>query len=92
MGVKILSFLLRQLTEEFKEKTLKNNLSNIEYQSYILPNNNLNYFNFELFWGEGVRFPEKVMSHYIQYKLWPCIEQLTLYRQNYRQTDKQSQF
>ena len=49
MGVKILSFLLRQLTEEFKEKTLKNNLSNIEYQSYILPNNNLNYFNFELF-------------------------------------------
>ena len=28
---------------------------------------------------------------YIQYKLFPCREQLMLYRQNYRQTDRQSQ-
>ena len=36
----------------------------------------------------GVRFPEKVMSHYLQYKLLPCIEQLTVYRQ--KQTDRQN--
>ena len=38
-----------------------------------------------------VRFPEKVMSHYIQYKLLPCIEQLTVYRQNYRQNYRQTE-
>ena len=30
--------------------------------------------------GRGVRFPTKVISHYIQYKLLPCIVQLTVYR------------
>ena len=30
--------------KDFKEKTLKMNLPNIEYKSHILPNNNLNYF------------------------------------------------
>ena len=34
------------------------------------------------------RFQEKVMSHYIQYKLSSCREQLTVYRQNYKQTDR----
>ena len=29
--------MLWQLTEDFKEKTLKKNLSNIEYQYHILP-------------------------------------------------------
>ena len=49
------------------------NQPNIEYQSHILPNNDLNY----LAWvGE-----EKVMSHYIQYKLLPFREQVTVYRQ-----------
>ena len=46
MGTKILSIVLRQLTEDFKEKTLKIYLPNIENQSHILPNNNLNYFAF----------------------------------------------
>ena len=42
--------------------------------------------------GEGrVRFPEKVMSHYELYKLLPCIEKLTVYRQNYRQADRQTE-
>ena len=44
--------------------------------------------------GAGrVCFPEKVMSHYEIYKVLPCIEKLTVYRQkdrqNYRQTDRQ---
>ena len=42
IGAKILSIVLRQLTEDFKEKTLKMNLPNIEYQFHILLNNNLN--------------------------------------------------
>ena len=42
IGSKILSIVLRQLTEDFKEKTLKMNLPYIEYQSHILPNNHLN--------------------------------------------------
>ena len=33
------------------------------------------------------RFPEKGMSHYMQYKLLQCIEQLMVYRHNYRHTD-----
>ena len=36
------------------------------------------------------RFHEKVMSHYIQYKLLPCREQLTVYRQTYRTTYRQT--
>ena len=32
----------------------------------------------------------KVMSHYIQYKLLPCREQLTVYRQTDIITDRQS--
>ena len=39
----MLSIVLRLLTEDFKEDTLKMNLPNIEYQSHILPNNNPNY-------------------------------------------------
>ena len=40
--------------------------------------------------GRGVRFQEKVMSHYIQYKLLPCREQLTVYRQTDIITNRQS--
>ena len=32
IGAKILSFVFRQLTEDFKVETLKMNLSNMEYQ------------------------------------------------------------
>ena len=38
------------------------------------------------------RFQEKVMSHYIQYKQLPCIKQLTVYRQNYKQTETKNTF
>ena len=41
----MLSIVLRLLTEDFKEDTLKMNLPNIEYQSHILPNNNPNYLH-----------------------------------------------
>ena len=37
-----------------------------------------------------VRFPEKVMSHYERYKLLPCKEKLTVYRQTDRLTDRQT--
>ena len=40
--------------------------------------------------GEGVCFPEKVMSHYGQYNLFPCIEELTVYRQTDRKTELQT--
>ena len=44
IGAKInSSFVLRQLTDDLKKKTLKKNLSNIENQFHILLNNN-HYF------------------------------------------------
>ena len=43
MGVKILSFVFRQLTEDFKEE--KTDKESVQYQIQILYSiNNLNYF------------------------------------------------
>ena len=44
IGTKILSVVLRQLTDDLKKENNEKELSYIENQSYILLNNNLKYF------------------------------------------------
>ena len=68
IGVNIISFVLRQLTHDFKEENTGKNLSNIENQFHILLNNNL-LFNYLLFKGSISGKPNKIFL-----EAWPIRE------------------